>query len=299
MKIIGRTLAPVLAAGLLVTLGCREDTTSPTAAETTLALSTASTPLSFIQVSGGGRHSCGITTENRAYCWGSNASGQLGDGTTTQHLVPFPVAGTRRFRQVSAGNDHSCGVTTDNRAYCWGQGASGQLGDGTSTDRLTPVSVAGGHLFRLVESGQFHTCGVSYPDNKAYCWGYNGSDELGDGTSTNRSAPVAVSGGRQFRQVSAGAFHTCGVTILDKAFCWGYNRYGQLGDGSTVIRSPTPSAVVGTRRFRQVDVGLYHTCGVTTSDRAFCWGYGRNGQMGDGNTTVSSSPKAVAGGFSF
>jgi alpha-tubulin suppressor-like RCC1 family protein len=190
-------------------------------------------------------------------------------------------------------------VTTDNRAYCWGQGASGQLGDGTSTARLTPVPVAGGHLFRLVESGQFHTCGVSYPDNKAYCWGYNGSDELGDGTSTNRSAPVAVSGGRQFRQVSAGAFHTCGVTTLDKAFCWGYNRYGQLGDGSTVIRSSTPSPVVGTRRFRQVDVGLYHTCGVTTSDRAFCWGYGRNGQMGDGNTTVSSSPKAVAGGFSF
>jgi alpha-tubulin suppressor-like RCC1 family protein len=172
MRNIARTLAPVLAAGLLITaVGCQEDSSSPTAPETTPALSTTSTPLSFIQVSGGGRHTCGISTDNRAYCWGSNTSGQLGDGTKTQHLVPFPVAGTRRFRQVSAGDDHSCGVTTDNRAYCWGQGASGQLGDGTSTARLTPVPVAGGHLVRLVESGQFHNCGVSYPDNKPYCWG--------------------------------------------------------------------------------------------------------------------------------
>jgi len=301
MKNVGRILAPVLAAGLLITaLGCLEDTESPTAPEAEPGLATAATtPLAFYQVSGGGDHTCGITTDNRAYCWGSNAYGQLGDGTTTDRLTPVAVAGELPFRQVSAGDSHTCAVTTTNRAYCWGyNGSDGELGDGTATDRLTPVPVAGGRQFRQVDAAQYHTCGVSYPDNKAYCWGYNGSFALGDGTSTGRSTPVAVSGGRQFRQVSAGGFHTCGVTTLDKAFCWGWNNRGQLGDGSKVSR-PTPSPVAGTRRFRQVDAGYMFTCGVTTDHRAFCWGSGLNGQMGDGNTKVSTSPRAVAGGFSF
>jgi alpha-tubulin suppressor-like RCC1 family protein len=165
---------------------------------------------------------------------------------------------------------------------------------------LTPVLVGSGRRFRQVDAGQFHTCGVSYPDNKAFCWGYNGSLALGDGTSTSRSGPVAVKGGHLFRQVTAGGFfgHSCGVTTTDKAFCWGWNDKGQLGDGSTVPSS-TPVAVVGTRRFHQIDAGGTHTCAVTTNDRAFCWGSGRNGQMGDGNTKISSAPRAVGGGLSF
>jgi alpha-tubulin suppressor-like RCC1 family protein len=100
--------------------------------------------------------------------------------------------------------------------------------------------VAGGRLFRQVDVGDFNTCGVSYPDNRAYCWGYNGSGGLGDGTTTTRSKPVAVIGGRQFRQVEASAFHTCGVTTLNQAFCWGSNEYGKLGDGTprTLLLEP-------------------------------------------------------------
>ena len=295
-----RRFAPLFAALLVMLPACREDATSPRAPETPTLATSATAALAFFQVSGGGRHTCGVTTDNRAYCWGWNSSGQLGDGTTTDHLKPFPVAGTLRFRQISAGDQHTCGVTTTNRAYCWGQGVDGELGDGAAVDRLTPVLVGGGRRFRQVEAGQFHTCGVSYPDNKAYCWGYNGSLALGDGTSTNRPSPVAVKGGHLFRQVSAGGFfgHSCGVTTADRAFCWGWNDKGQLGDGSTAPRS-TPVAVVGTRRFHQIDVGGGHTCAVTTSDRAFCWGNGRNGQMGDGNTKVSSAPRAVAGGLNF
>jgi len=123
---LARRLAPMLAAALLpVALGCREDAQSPTAPEAVspaprpaLATATAVAALSFRQVSAGSQHSCGVTSDNRAYCWGYNTYGQLGDGTVTDHLTPVAVATGRRFLQLSAGNDHTCGVTTDNRAFC-------------------------------------------------------------------------------------------------------------------------------------------------------------------------------------
>jgi alpha-tubulin suppressor-like RCC1 family protein len=293
----------MLAAGLLLTaLGCREDVESPTAPEVTPALSTASAPLSFAQVSAGALHSCGVTTDHRVYCWGSGFDGQLGNGTTTQRTKPVAVSGQLLFRQVSAGSHHTCGVTTGFQAYCWGSNADGALGDGTTTPHLTPVPVAGGHQFRLVDAGDAHTCGVSYPDNLAYCWGIRDRGRIGDGVLTfgKRLTPSAVAGGRQFRQVAAGLDHTCGVTTTNRAFCWGSDSVGQLGDSvASTLYSFSPVPVAGTRRFRQVDAGAAFTCGVTTTERAFCWGSGRQGQVGDGKTFLRFWPRAVAGGLSF
>jgi alpha-tubulin suppressor-like RCC1 family protein len=298
------TLALVLAA-----LGCGEDDQSTTAPASRPALAaTAATALAFYQVSAGWDRTCGVTTDNRAYCWGYNTQGELGDGTTTQRLAPVAVAGGLRFRQVSAGFAATCGVTTDYRAYCWGQNDLGELGDGTTTQRLTPVPVAGGHKFRQVETNFEHTCGVTYPDNRAYCWGRNADGQLGIGTNTGpesgnygpySATPVAVVGTLAFRQVTTGFYHTCGVTTDNRAFCWGLNKYGQIGDSSTVFRRLKPSRVARTRQFRQVDAGAYHTCAVTTADRAFCWGEGRQGQVGNGKTYLSFWPKAVSGGLSF
>lgn len=290
-----------LAALLLPALACREDSVAPTGPgpEAPSLSTAAATALSFYQVSAGYSHSCGVTSDNRAYCWGFNDRGQLGDGTHTSRLTPIPIGGTLRFRQIATGNEHTCAVTTDFRAYCWGEGVDGELGDGTATDRSTPVPVAGGHQFRQVDAGQYHTCAVSYPDSRAYCWGYNGSFALGDGTNTRRPSPVAVSGGRQFHQVDAGGFHSCGVTPTNRAFCWGYNRYGQLGDSLQSGFSPTPTAVVGAHPFRQISAGNDVTCAVTTTDRAWCWGNGHNGQVGDGTTSRRSWPRAVAGGLVF
>src|SRR5918911_1014143 len=110
-------LAPVM---LAAALGCRDDAQSPTAPEPQPALASTSTALSFRQVSAGEDHTCGVTTENRAYCWGRNVFGELGDGTHNIHLTPVAVAGGLRFAHVSAGSHHTCGVTTDDRAFCWG-----------------------------------------------------------------------------------------------------------------------------------------------------------------------------------
>ena len=166
-----------------------------------------------------------------------------------------------------------------------------------------------------MDGGDDHTCAVTYPDNLAYCWGYHAEGALGDGTVQGRArtTPIAVAGGLRFRQVSAGGAqnnpdpgrepfggHTCGVTTSDEAFCWGPNTVGQLGIGGTTGSwVQTPTRVAGAHRFRQIEVGTAFTCAVTTSNRAFCWGYGRQGQIGDGKTYLRFSPSAVAGGHSF
>jgi alpha-tubulin suppressor-like RCC1 family protein len=159
--------------------------------------------LSFRQVSAGAYHTCGVTTDDRAYCWGSNFSGELGDGTNSGpescsnqpcSTRPVPVLGGLLFRQIDAGVAHTCAVTaTDDRAYCWGINFSGELGDGTTTRHFTPVAVAGTRRFDHVNAGLYHTCGVTLA-GRGFCRGANAVGQLGDGTTTDRSTPTAVAG---------------------------------------------------------------------------------------------------------
>jgi alpha-tubulin suppressor-like RCC1 family protein len=189
-------------------------------------------------------HTCALTTENRAFCWGGNRYGQVGDSTNTQRLTPTRVATGRTFKQIDASSLTSCAVTaTDGRAFCWGHGRQGQLGNGKAYVSLWPRAVSGGLTFDRVSVGSAHVCGET-TTNKAYCWGYNFYGELGDGTTTTRLTPVAVKGGHFFSQVSAGGDHTCGRTSESVGYCWGHNDFGQLGDGTTTDRL-TPRAVAG------------------------------------------------------
>lgn len=301
--------ARFLAAPLVMAaLGCGEDAQLPTSPEIMAPLTTsAAAALAFQHVSAGGLQTCGLTTQNQAYCWGYNVTGALGDGTTTTRLTPVAVVGGLSFRQVDAGVFHTCAVATDNRAYCWGLNRFGGLGDGTTEVRLQPVPVAGGHLFRQVDVGRSHTCGRTI-ENRVYCWGNNGRGQLGNGTDTGpetcdfspcHTRPVAVAGGLRFRLVSAGGNHTCGVATNSRSYCWGDNPYGQIGDRSRVARRLKPSLVAGEHEFRQLEAGDLHTCAVTTGDQAFCWGNGQAGQIGDGTNNLRFVPKKVAGGHSF
>jgi hypothetical protein len=99
--------------------------------------------------------------------------------------------------------------------------------------------------------------------------------------------------------VSGGESHTCGATSSNQTYCWGWNRFGQIGDsGNTGVRT-RPSLVKGGHAFVQVNVAFQHSCGVTTANKAYCWGYGKLRQIGDGGTSNRVVPRAVAGGFSF
>ena len=257
------------------------------------------TTLHFRQVSAGWLHTCGVTPTYRAYCWGSNGIGALGDGTTNDHYTPVAVAGGLKFRQVDAGMDYTCGVSyPDNRAYCWGNNWAGQLGDGTTTAHLRPVAVVGGLYFKQVRLGAFHTCGIT-TTNRAYCWGYNSYGRLGDSTNVTRLRPTRVAAGtRRFRQIDAGGGYTCAVTTTYRAFCWGHGGNGELGTGR-LFQSYWPRAVVGGLYFERLTTGAAHTCAETTSNRVYCWGYNGLGELGDGTTTNRLAPVPVAGGLSF
>src|SRR2546425_653085 len=111
--------------------------------------------------------------------------------------------------------------------------------------------------------------------------------------------PAAVSGGLTFAGVSGGTLYTCGVTTSGAAYCWGINNYGQGGNGTTTYSFLTPVAVSGGLTFTVVSAASLHTCGVTTSGAAYCWGQNGYGQLGNGTTTSSTTPVAVSGGLTF
>ena len=204
------------------------------------------TPIGWASLSVAANHTCGIGAQN-AFCWGRNDDGRLGDGTTQLRSVPTLVQGGLQFVSVTAGTSHTCGLTATGAAYCWGQNLVGQLGNGAiEPNRTTPVAVAGGLTFASISAGGEggdHTCGVTTVE--IYCWGDNRFGQLGDGTTTDRSSPVLVSGGLGFESVSAGALHTCARTKqLGVVYCWGYNGDGQLGNGTTT-NSSVPVRVFG------------------------------------------------------
>jgi alpha-tubulin suppressor-like RCC1 family protein len=102
------------------------------------------TTLTFQRVSAGGSQTCAETTDHRAYCWGRNLQGALGDGTTTQRLTPVAVIGGLHFMEVSAGGFTTCGIARSGGTYCWGSNSSGEVGDGTGMLRRQPTLIAGG-----------------------------------------------------------------------------------------------------------------------------------------------------------
>src|SRR5881396_3412222 len=178
-------------------------------------------------VAAGQWHTCGLTTDGAAYCWGRGASGQLGNGSTTDSPNPVAVSGGLTFSALTTGNDHTCGLTTSRAAYCWGR-----MSPLYPLDEV-PVAIPGGLSFIALASGNAHACAVT-TSGAAYCWGFGGDGQFGNGSTTDSAdspIPVAVSGGLSFTALAGGDGHTCGLTTSGAAYCWGSNSFGQLGDG--------------------------------------------------------------------
>jgi alpha-tubulin suppressor-like RCC1 family protein len=147
--------------------------------------------LRFALLSVGAYQVCGLTEDGTAYCWGFNAHGQLGDGTTSDRGQPTAVAGGHRWTQLSVGRLHTCGLSTDGGLYCWGRNDVGQLGNGTTSNATAPTPVATQTEFRAVVAGGDHTCARSAA-RKAYCWGDNDAGQLGVGDFESRTVPARV-----------------------------------------------------------------------------------------------------------
>jgi alpha-tubulin suppressor-like RCC1 family protein len=243
----------------------------------------------------GGSHSLGVTASGRAYAWGANSYGRLGDGTTTSRLSPVTVVGGLNWSKVSAGSQHSVGITTTGVAYGWGRNNNGQVGDANiSTSYSSPVTVAGGLTWSQVDAGSSFTLGLTTA-GVLYAWGANSSGQLGDNSTTQRSSPVTVAGGLTWSQVSAGQINSVGITTTGVAYGWGNNNYGQMG--SALSGRSSPNLVSGGRTWAQVSCGNFHCLGITTAGVAWGWGQGSGGKLGTGNTSNSFEPVSVVGGI--
>ena len=248
-------------------------------------------------ITAGGRHSCLVAADGRAYCWGSNDRGQLGGASGARSAAPALISSDLRFVTLSLGLSHSCGIVRGGAAWCWGENDHGQLGDRSSAARAAPTRVADVHAFSVLASGAAHSCALDTAGS-AWCWGANSNGQLGDGTTTDRGAPVAVAGRNSFSSLAVGWNFACGLRSDGSALCWGDGNSGQLGDGSTSDRR-TPVAVHSTSAFVSLSAGSAHACGVTVQGDAYCWGRNTNGQIGDGTTVDRSAPVRVQGAGKF
>jgi alpha-tubulin suppressor-like RCC1 family protein len=212
-------------------LGTRGDTTSMFAP--TLVYG----GFKFSAIASGLNHVCALTPSHDALCWGSNQSGQLGDGTGSNRVAPTLVTGGLAFQSIAAGDPWTCGLSTAGKPYCWGA----VQGIGVVA---TPHGYDAAPVFVSLAVGSFHACALT-GDGSAYCWGNNQFGQLGDSTTVSRTDPTRVVGGMKFKSIAAGVAHTCGITTDGSVACWGLNLAGELGDKTTATRSVPRFVVLG------------------------------------------------------
>lgn len=261
-------------------------------------------------------HDCALNNAGAVFCWGYNGYGQLGDGTGTNRATPIQVKGVggvgtlSNVTSLSSGGVGSygfnCAVVNTGGVYCWGYGGNYNIGDLGATNRLTPVQVVGvggvGTLANIasVSAGGYHACAVSTAGS-SYCWGYNAQTQLGNNSTIASGSPIQTPGVNGVGNLSgligivAASYNTCAFSQDGAMYCWGQNTYGQLGDQTYSATRVYPVKVrdINTGNFTSVSVGYNNACGIAR-EKVYCWGYGANGELGDGTLVGKPTPTLVS-----
>ncbi len=257
---------------------------------------------SFDRILGSLGNSYGLKADGSVWAWGDRTSGAIGDNIADFTVSPVQVIGNHNFWNISSQSNHTMALKlADGSCWTWGLGTTGQLGEGTvAVNRSSPVSVVGAHSFDEVTCGGSHSVAVKSNNGTVWCWGLNGSGQLGDNSITNRSSPVSVVGAHSFAEISGGSRHTMAIKS-NNGTCWGWGdgASGQIGDGTVNPRS-SPVSVVGAHSFTEISAGNFHTLALKANDgSAWSWGSANAGQVGDNTATSRSSPVSVVGAHSF
>ena len=233
--------------------------------------------------------------------------------------VPADLA----YVQVSAGYEHSLAIGNDGYAYAWGDNSRGQLGNNSNgyyadssvpvrvRDPANPTDTSIGLKATQVSTGTYHSLAVG-SDGYAYAWGYNSNGQLGNNNTYNDSSvpvhvrdpanPTDSSKGLQALQVSGGYYHSLAVGSDGYAYAWGYNKYGQLGNGTSYSNSSVPVHVRDPvnptdsskgLKATQFIAGDHHSLAVNPNGYTYACGYNGYGQLGNGNTSLSTVPVPV------
>ncbi|MFA7150813.1 MAG: prepilin-type N-terminal cleavage/methylation domain-containing protein [Candidatus Paceibacterota bacterium] len=275
---------------------------------------------SITDIAAGVYHTLALKSDGTVYSWGYNGIGQLGDGTTVNKHTPVQVKGVggegylTDIVAIAAGDYHSLALKSDGTVWAWGENVVGQLGDNTTTNRSTPVQVKGvggeGYLTNVasVAAGNAYSLAL-LDDGTVYALGYNGSGQLGDNTTTNRSTPVQVKGPfgigylTDIVGIAAGWKHSLATREDGTAWAWGYNGWGQLGDRTTTDRHFPVKVLfedepVFEGSIAQISSGKEtgagnHTVALLDDGTVYAWGYNNIGQLGDGTQTNRRVPVQV------
>lgn len=243
-------------------------------------------------LSAGGYHSLAVASDGSVWAWGHNASGELGDGTTTDSSVPVQVAGLSTATDVDGGSHHSLALDAGGTVWSWGTNGAGQLGDGTTTARTTPVQVLNlTDVTAIAAGGMSGLAGHSLAlrsDGTVWAWGNNNKGQLGDGSTSSRSAPVQVSGLGGVVAIAANGANSYALKDDGGVWAWGDNSSDQLADSSAKRRSSTPvqSAISDVVA---IAAGAEHALAVKADGTAWAWGKNDSGQLGDGNSGRNAS----------
>lgn len=242
---------------------------------------TVEAPASFQDVSAGPSHSCAVDDRGNAYCWGDPQSylGRGPDFYGDPHL-PALVSGEHTYLRITASFSHTCALTGGNTVYCWGYGSGVGFEEGSATPRAIDGS------YTQLAASSDRTCAIGTGGvGELYCW------------EEGPARQVTFDEFYNWRMVSLGNFHTCGLEADGTAYCWGRDNRDQLGNGSAGQTS-RPDRVAGELEFRLLNSSRYTTCGITTDDRAYCWGQNL-GTIGDGTSEDRSVPTLVRGGHTW
>ena len=247
-----------------------------------------------------------LTTKGQVLAWGDNFDGQLGDGTGENQSLPVRVRLPKgvTVTAISAGLDSALALTKSGRVLSWGGNIDGQLGTGTTPPfRLVPGYVRIPRHTRITSIAAGNATGYAVTSaGRLLAWGYNAHGGLGDGTTKIRRTPVQVRlpAGVKVAAATAGVLQAFALTTDGRVLAWGVNSYGQLGNGSTTEEHvPVWVKLPRGTRARALAAGREYSMVLTASDRVLAWGRNEVGQLGDGSTTDSATPRRVhlPGGF--
>lgn len=233
------------------------------------------------------------TTFGQAYCWGSNAYGELGNASIAYRTsFPSMVNTTALFSEISSASFATCAIDLLHQVQCWGANWFGQVGLNSSTrydsPRLTDVSA------KEVSIRLYHACARNSL-NIMQCWGNNQYGQLGDGSTLIKRDRQSVVDLPPVSAITTGAYHTCAITQGGELNCWGRNDFGQLGDGTYIDKYfPAPLRHVGSP-VNAIASGFNHVCAIINHGVVICWGDNRYGQLSlsTRSSRNSSSPIVV------
>ena len=242
-------------------------------------------------------HTLALTSTGQVLAWGSNASGELGDGTTHFRATPVKVhipAGTT-IKAIRAGCFHSLALTSTGQVLAWGLNANGELGNGTTTDSHipVPVSLPTGTTVKAISAGEAHSLALT-STGQVLAWGFNAVGQLGNASTTDSDTPVPVAlpTGTKVAGVAAGGLHSLALTSTGQVMAWGFGLQGELGNGTSNNNSDTPVMVTlppGTT-VRQLSAGCEHTLALTSTGQVLAWGFNLDGELGNDSTQDSDVP---------